>query len=276
VDEHDEGPWAFMPPPAAGLSARDQRERERERRLHAHVSRRKEQGAKARPRDRGLTREEIVAAAIGVADSEGVEAVSMRRIARELNASVMSLYWHVASKEELKDLMLESIEAEIGVPDPSGNWRADIQAFARSTRAALLRHEWAMEFKGFRPPTGPKDAQNAERLFALLDDLGADTQTLVWIAMTVGTYVLGAVLRETQEKRFERETAQTMASMTEEEFTAVRDEFSKRIVGSGRYPHIVRFLEEGIDPDSPATRDARFEFGLDCLLDGITARLPQR
>jgi AcrR family transcriptional regulator len=210
---------------------------------------------------------------MAVADAEGVEAISMRRIARELGAGVMSLYWHVASKEELQDLMLESVEAEIRLPEPSGDWRADMRTFARNTRAALLRHQWAVDFGGFRPPSGPNDARNAERVFAILDGLGLDARMTVMVTMAVGTYVIGAVLRETQEMRFQRETDQAMAGMTEEEIAAVREEFAQRILGSGQYPHIACFIEEDVDPDSPDTRDERFEFGLDCLLDGIAARL---
>lgn len=273
MDERDEDPWAGLPP-AMRFGFRGQRERERERHIHAHVSRHRERGAQPPRRDRGLTRDEIVATAMGIADAEGVAAISMRRIARELNAGVMSLYWHVASKEELEDMMLASIEAQIQVPEPSGDWRTDLSAFARSTRAVLLRHQWAMEFRGFRPPSGPEDAQNAERMFAALDGLGLDTMTVVWVAMTVGTYVMGAVFREIQEMRFQREVEQAIAGMTADEIAAAQQEFAKRILGSGRYPFMARFLEENIDPDSPETRDARFEFGLDCVLDGIATRLP--
>jgi AcrR family transcriptional regulator len=268
----DEDPWAALPPPF-GLSARDQRERDREQRIREHVSRHRARGGQPPRRDRGLTREEIVAIAIAIADAEGVDAISMRRIARELNAGVMSLYWYVASKEELHDLMLEAFEAEIALPEPSGDWRADLRAFARTTRAVMLRHQWAMDFKGFRPPTGPNDAQNAERMFAALDAAGVDTVTTVNIAMTVGTYVMGAVLREIREMRFQRETEQAVAGMTEAEINAVREEFARRILGSGSYPHIARIIEDDIDPDAPETRDERFDFGLECLLDGIAARL---
>ena len=102
-------------------------------------------------RDRGLSREEIVEAAIAVADAEGPDAISMRRIARELRAGAMSLYWHVASKEELIDLMLDSLEAEIGVPEPTGDWQADLRELAHRQRAGLLRHPWVMDHAG-RPP----------------------------------------------------------------------------------------------------------------------------
>ena len=275
MDKPDEDPWAVMRSlPPLGLSARAQRERERERRLGEHVRRHRDHGSGPPRQVRGLTREEIVRTAIAVADAEGVDAISMRRLARELNVGVMSLYWYVASKEELHDLMLESFEGEIQVPEPSGDWREDMRTFARNTRAALLRHEWAMDFSGFRPPSGPNDAQNAERIFGALDGLDLDVHMVVMVTMTIGTYVLGAVLREIREIRLHRETEQAMAGMTEEEITALREEFARRILDSGRYPHIARLIREDVDPDSPDTRDARFEFGLECVLDGIAARLP--
>lgn len=276
VDEPDEGPWTLMPPSTFGLSARAQRERERERRIQQHVTRHRAHGAQPPRRDRGLTREDIVATAIAIADAEGVDAISMRRIARELNAGVMSLYWYVTSKEELHDLMLEAFEAEIAVPEPSGDWRANLTAFARSTRTVMLRHQWVVEFKGFRPPSGPNDAQNAERMFGALDCLGLDAMTVVKVTMTVGTYVMGAVLREIREIQFQRETEQAVAGMTAAQIEALHQEFARRILESGRYPHIARFLEEDLDPDSPDTRDERFEFGLDCVLDGIAAQLQRK
>ena len=98
----------------------------------------------------------------------------MRRIAREVGAGAMSLYWYVSSKEELLDLMLDAIEAEIEVPEPSGDWRADLGAFAHRTRAALRQHRWAVEFIGTRPPSGPNDVRNLERLLSLLDGIGVD------------------------------------------------------------------------------------------------------
>ena len=130
----------------------------------------------------------------------------MRRIARELSAGAMSLYWYVGSKEELLDLMLDAIEAEIEVPEPSGDWRADLGAFAHRTRAALSRHMWAIEFIGTRPPSGPNDVRNLERLLSLLDATGIDDYRLIMgIFMTVATFVIGAVMRDAQELRFHRE-----------------------------------------------------------------------
>ncbi len=275
MDENDEEPWPFPRyPRAQARPGRASREETREQRAAGHMRRHRERGAEPPRRDRGLSRAEIVSTAIAVADAEGPEAISMRRIARELRAGAMSLYWYVESKEELLDLMLEALEAEVELPEPSGSWRADLRAFAASTRAAMLRHPWMTEFIGGRPPSGPNDARNLERLLALLDGFGLDARLTFDILMTVGTYVTGAVLREVQEMRNDRDRQQAEAAMTEEEIEAERERQMSWFEAADRYPRIKRMLKEDIDPDAPETRDERFEFGLDCLLDGIAARIP--
>src|SRR5690349_19181382 len=271
----DEEPWPFFryprQYPRSGPSAR---EAAREDRIAGHVQRHKARGSQPPRRDRGLSREERVSAAIAVADAEGPDAISMRRIARDVGAGVMSLYWYVASREELLDLRLDAIEAEIEVPEPTGDWRADLGAFAHRTRAALRRHGWAVEFIGTRPPSGPNDVRNLERLLSLLDGIGVDDyQVVMGIFMTVATFVIGAVIREAQEVRFQAEQERVEASMTPEEVQAEHERFRSWFEASGRYPHIARLMEAGVDPDDPNTREERFQFSLDCVLDGMAARL---
>ena len=169
--------------------------------------------------------------------------------------------------------MLESIEAEVEVPEPSGDWRADLKVFAHRIRAAMSRHRWALEFIGGRPPSGPNDARNLERLLGILADLGLDVRLTIDIMMTVTTYVMGAVMREAQEIRGRRDQELAEANLTEEEIRAERERYRKWFEASGDYPRIARLMKEGVDPDDPATGDERFEFGLDCVLDGIAARL---
>lgn len=252
---------------------RDRHELRRERQLAEHVTRHREHGRQPGRRARGLEAADIVTAAVAVADGEGPEAVSMRRIARELEVGTMSLYWYVSSKEELHRLMLERVQAEALAPEPSGDWRADLRGYARAMRATLLRHPWAIDFLGIGPPSGPNDARNAERLMGALDGLGVDVVTAMRALMTFGTYVVGAALREIQEIRWQDSVAESTAGMTEGEIAESIAEFGRRIRESGRYPQLVRILEAGVDPDSPLTRDERFEFGVDCVLDGIAARL---
>jgi AcrR family transcriptional regulator len=275
VREGDEDEDLFVPLHALRRGTpRDRREWERERGIAERVDRHREHRGPPPRRVRGLSRADIVATGIAVADADGTEAVSMRRIARELRVGAMSLYWHVASKEELLQLMTERVQAEGEAPEPTGDWRADLRAYARNSRAALLRHPWAIDFLGHGPPSGPNDARNAERLIAALDGLGLDITSVMYVTMTVGTYVLGAALREVQEMRWHRAATEATAGWTESDYHEFLGEFDRRVRQSGHYPHLVRLLDENVDPDAPGTRDERFEFGLDCLLDGIAARLP--
>lgn len=264
----DDDEDVFLPRnPLLGGTLSDRRERQ----IAAHVDRQREHGGQPPRRVRGLSRADIVDTAITIADTEGTDAVSMRRIAREMRAGAMSLYWHVSSKEELHQLMLQRVQAESEAPVPSGDWRADLRTYAGNARAALLRHSWAIDFIGSGPPSGPNDARNMERLIAAFDGLGLDFATVIYLIMTVGTYVLGAALREVQEIRWQ----EAAAGLPEAEVAELLGEFERRIRQSGRYPHMIRIMDTDFDPDSPATRDYRFEFGLDCVLDGIAARLPR-
>ena len=274
MEKHEDEDELFVPlRPFLRASPRDRHELRREGQIAGHVTGRREHGGRQGRRARGLEVAEVVAAAIAVADAEGTDAVSMRRIARELDVGTMSLYWYIESKEELLQLMLEKVQGEAEVPEPSGDWRADLRGYARNTRAALLRHPWAIDFIGVGPPSGPNDARNAERLIAALDGLGLDINASLRALMTVGTFVLGAALREIQEIRWHRSADEITSGMTQAQVEEFLADFNRRVQESGRYPHIAKIIDAGIDPDSPETRDERFEFGLDCVLDGIAARL---
>jgi AcrR family transcriptional regulator len=224
-----------------------------------------------RPRSPSLSQAEIVDAAIAVADAEGSAAVSMRKIAQVLRAGTMSLYWHVDNKEHLLDLMLDTVMGETEIPDTGGDWRAALRAMALSDRALLHRHRWVMDFIGGRPPLGPHTLINTERALAALDSLQLDTGTALSVLSTVGTYVLGAVLREVRELRAQRDLE--ASGLTEAELETGLAEWEKRLREDGRFSHFLRIREDDLDPDAEETRDERFEFGLDCLLDGIATRV---
>ena len=260
---------------ANSADRRDKIQRQHEQQIAERVSKQKEQlqqrGREPR-RLRQLSRADIVETAVAIADAEGTDAVSMRRIARDMRVGAMSLYWYVGSKDELHQYMLEAVQGEIEAAPPSGDWRADVTAYALRTRAALLRHPWAIDFIGAGPPAGPNDARNAELLMAALDDLGLGTATTMWALMTLLTYVMGAAVREIQEVRWHHASEEAMADLTEAERTEALETWERGIRELGRYPHIERMLDTGIDPDGESTRDERFLFGLTCLLDGIEAR----
>lgn len=270
MDQDDEDLW---PPFSLAGQPRHHGRRGREQRIHDHLEGWRERGRTPPRQARSLSRAEIVRAAIAVADAEGADAISMRRIARELGAGTMSLYWHISSKEELLDLMLDAVQAEIETPEPSGDWRADLRTIGRNARSGLYRHPWVMDFIMGRPPFGPNQLRNAERNLAALDGLGLDKATAMNILMTVVTYVMGAVLREFQEMRGERDLKRQAAELGDAEFEQLRRSYMDWLRGSGRYPRLVEMVDEGIDPDAAETRDERFEFGLDCVIEGIGARL---
>jgi len=281
------GSFAHLGAQAGRLRERGERaerfQRERAEREQARVAQReqgraqRERGRAERGRARGraappLSRAQIVDAAIAVADAEGSDAVSMRRIAHVLRAGTMSLYWHVANKEHLLDLMLDALIAEVEVPEPSDDWRADLRALGGNYRAMLLRHLWMMDFVGGRPPLGPNTMLNLDRSLALLDEARLDVATAMNVLSALLTYVLGAVLREAREIRVQH--AQERAETDPAEWEPARAAWRDRLDADGRFAHVVRFLDAGYDPDAAETRDERFEFGLDCLLDGLAARVP--
>ena len=100
-----------------------------------------------------------------------------------------------------------------------------------------------------------------------------DVTTTMWVLMTFSTYVIGAALREIQEIRWQRAAEDTMSGMAEDEVAEMFADFNRRVHSAGRYPHLMKVLDAGIDPDAEETRDERFEFGLSCVLDGIAARI---
>jgi hypothetical protein len=141
----------------------------------------------------------------------------------------------------------------------------------------LRRHLWMMDFVGGRPPLGPNTMLNLDRTLALLDDARLDDArldmaTAVNVLSALQTYVLGAVVREAQEARVQRD--QERAEADPADWEPARAAWRDRLEADGRFTHVVGFLDAGVDPDAEETRDERFEFGLDCLLDGLAARVP--
>ncbi|MGW4800665.1 TetR/AcrR family transcriptional regulator, partial [Nonomuraea sp. NPDC004297] len=102
-----------------------------------------------------LDRERIVAAAIALADEGGLDEVSLRKVAARLDVGPMRLYGYISTKEELFDLMVDEVYAEILPEEPPGGWREALRLNAHRTRRAVLRHEWLADLLGGRPALGP-------------------------------------------------------------------------------------------------------------------------
>ncbi len=195
----------------------------------------------------------------------------MRRIAQELGVSPMSLYWHVTDKDQLLDLMLDAVEKEGGITDLSGDWKADFRRIGRQRRRVLLDHPWVLDFVSGRTPFGPNALLQIERSLSVFDGFDLANRTALQILMTIDAYVSGSVLNEIRESRVEE--TQARAGLDDTDFAAAMSAWRDRLNNSGQFARILRVFEEGIDPDAAETRDERFEFGLDCVLDGVAARL---
>ncbi|MEO5877261.1 MAG: TetR/AcrR family transcriptional regulator [Streptosporangiaceae bacterium] len=207
-----------------------------------------------------LTREAVVAAAVSIADAEGISAVSIRRVAAELGARTMSLYTHIESKEGLFDLMADAIAAEVIVPPeqlPDG-WREAISMIARREREAMQRHPWAQELVGQKTTIGPSAIAHIEQSLAALDGLGVDVPTAARIVSAVDEYMLGCVIREDMHRRH---------GLTADERRATKLMYLRSMTAGGGHPHVEALLELG--PEFVMSGNEAFEQGLTWLLDGI-------
>ncbi|MRH90561.1 TetR family transcriptional regulator [Nocardia sp. SYP-A9097] len=213
------------------------------------------------PARRAPSVDRIVGAALTIADSEGLEAVSMRRVATELASGTASLYRYVANRDELVDLMVDTAQGEIAVPELTGDWRTDIAAVAHQLRATLLQHPWLGAELSGRPALGPNALRRHDIALAALTPLTGDITLASNIADAVTSYVFGAVNQELAELRAHHRTG-----LTEEQWRATVGPYLREAIATGDYPHFARRVIDAEDTIPPA----RFDFGLDCLLEGVS------
>lgn len=212
-----------------------------------------------------LTRDQIVHAAVAVADAEGAQAVSMRRLGQELGATAMALYRHVFSKDDLLDLMLDAVFGEIELPlRPSGDWRADLRGFAYQTRAVLKRHAWVLPLLVSRPTLGPNYLRWFEFALACVAERGLDISTMTKAVGVLGGYVSATVMYELAEEQNNRRIG-----LSEADKRASITPYIQRIIAGGQHPNFARFFTEQVNPDP----EEAFAFGIACLLDGLAAQL---
>lgn len=142
--------------------------------------------------------------ALVIADTEGLAAVSMRRLGNELGYAGMSLYSYVQSKEALLDQMADHAVAELPTPRQAGDWRAEITAFYTAFHALYLKHPSVAEIMSLRPLVGPNTVDRGERVLDLLIRAGFDDQLAVQAAVAFASYTLGASLYEIARTRQQR------------------------------------------------------------------------
>jgi AcrR family transcriptional regulator len=213
------------------------------------------------------TRADIARAAIEIADSEGFEAVSMRRVAQRLGAGTMTLYHYVRNKGELITLMSDAVMAEVVVPEGelADAWRTALTQIATRSRAAFSTHHWVFEKMDGDGPPGPNGMRHFEQSLQAVAGLDLDKKQTFEVIGQIDDYVFGYSLREVHE-----------AAEHERGWPPDVIDFFKREVATGDYPLVKKFFGDDLDASfaqvvEMMAEEGRFERGLTRLLDGIEA-----
>ncbi|MCZ7375910.1 TetR/AcrR family transcriptional regulator [Micromonospora sp. WMMC250] len=210
-----------------------------------------------------LDRERIVAAAIALADEDGLDAVSVRKVAARLGAGPMRLYGYIATKDELFDLMVDEIYSEILPGEQPGDWREALRVLAHRTRQTALRHNWLADLLGGRPALGPNALAVTEATLATLDGL-ADIDTVMRAVETVSAYFTGAIRREVANLRAERATG-----LSKQDWQRASGPHVTRMLATGRFPALARAVHDGTHVDA----ETSFTAGLEWVLDAVAAKI---
>ncbi|MET9463886.1 TetR/AcrR family transcriptional regulator C-terminal domain-containing protein [Streptomyces sp. NPDC006544] len=211
-----------------------------------------------------LTLERIVGAAVAVADTEGLAAVSMRRLAAELGVATMSLYRHVADKDDLLMRMMDSVMAQSPLPaDPPDHWREAIELAARQLWDLFRRHPWlAPALSVTRPQMLPSALPYSEWMLTTLHAHGFDLHSAFTAHLTLLNYARGIAFNVETERE-----AEAASGLDSEEWMDTQEPVLLAILDTGRFPALSCLAEAGYDLDL----DALFEFGLQRLLDGLAS-----
>lgn len=207
---------------------------------------------------RGLTLERIVAAAIALADADGLAALSMSRIAAELEVATMSLYRYVAAKDDLLVLMVDAGLGAPPAPAPGEDWRAGLRRWAEGVRDAYRRHPWSLRVPISAPPLAPNNvAWLDSALQALAGTPLAEREKL------------GAVLVVSGFVRNDTTLTVDMAAGAGDPPTPTYGRLLSTLIDPARFPALDRAIASGSLDDGDDDPDENFEFGLERILDGL-------
>lgn len=206
----------------------------------------------------GLSLDRIVRAAIELADAEGLDGLSMRKVAERLGFTTMSLYRHVPGRAQLIDLMLDAAIGQAAPPVATEDgWRARLESCARRGWELRRRHPWMAEVRGSRHLPGPHGVAAYDHMLSTVADTGLSPAQVIAAVNLVGSFVDAEALTLVETARQERHSG-----VSEQEWWGARDTLYQRL---DRYPTITALWEAG-GYDEP---ENSFEFGLACVLDGI-------
>jgi AcrR family transcriptional regulator len=203
----------------------------------------------------------IVASAVALADAEGLEALSMRRLAAELGTGTTTLYRYVTGRDELLELMVDAVNGSDGVvTGKPAHWRDGLALVARESRARFLAHPWLASQLVARPTIGPNTLRGAEFVISIALDLVDDPGTAASVTSSLLAYVQGSVAAELAEREAQRRTGLDERAWRETVAPWVRS-----ILADARFPAFARVV---LAADALSFEE-RFEFGLGRLLDGF-------
>ena len=206
--------------------------------------------------DAGLSKQRVVVEAIRLADREGVDGLSMRRLAGALGAGAMSLYHYVASKEELLDAMIDVVFAEIDLPPEESDWQSVMRQRSVSARQVLARHTWAIGLMESRTSPGPAHLRHREAVTACLRKAGFSVVMATHANWLLDAYVYGYALQEA-----------SLPFDTADEFTDVTEDVFLPQLPADEFPYLnesaAALVAAGYDPTE------EFGFGLDLVLAAL-------
>lgn len=224
------------------------------------------------PRSRSSVAE-IVTAAIGIADREGIDAVSTRRVAEEVGISPMSFYTHVPGKAELLDLMLDTVSGMHGTEKPDfrpEDWRANLAVIARSLWDFYLAHPWVLQLSTHRPVLGPNTMRMADIALSAIEGCGLTDLEMDRTFTLIANYVAGAVRDAAREKR-----VRELTGMSDDEWWLTILPFMETLDYSP-FPVLARVGETAGQTYGAHDPQGAFAFGLERLLDGLALFIEPR
>jgi len=221
---------------------------------------------RSRPR-KPLTKERVVAQAIAIADADGIEGLTMRKLGHALGVEAMSLYNHVANKGELVSAMVEAVVAQFDLPDDEPKWDAAIRRLAISAHDLLIQHQWACRLALL--PTGTQTLEGArfhymEWLLRRLREAGFSPELAYSAYHTLDSHIFGFTLWQIGHG----EAARTLTPPDGEKL----EEWVNSMLGAmrPRYPYLSEHAEMHVARGRDG--DAEYEFGLDLILEGLKRR----
>ena len=215
------------------------------------------QTAKLEPKVR-LSRERALAAAVALADREGLGALTMRKLAEELEVEAMSLYHHVANKDAILDGMVDMIFAEIELPRSDITWKAAMRQRGASVRAALNRHPWSISIMESRTSPGPATLRHHDAVIGCCRAAGFTLPMTAHAFSMMDSYIFGFAMQEVNLPFDNGDDLNELAASMEP------------LLARGDYPHFMEFVVEHALQPGYAYGD-EFDFGLDLILDGLEA-----